>query len=32
MSWKLFWQSMILIPWVAIWASLIYYMGRESGK
>lgn len=30
MSWKLFWQLMILIPWAAIWGSLFYYMGRET--
>lgn len=23
MSWVLFWQLMILIPWVAIWAFIV---------
>lgn len=24
MSWELFWQIMILIPWVAIWISMMF--------
>ncbi len=25
MSWTLFWQLMLLTPWVAIWFSLLVY-------